>query len=158
MNRTSFFGIPIEGTPSHPHQRLPQRPAEELLMMLSQVWVANREPVTCPTCGHRYSRISGLVWEQYTPFYDGGDNCVFRAHEPRFLLPSDCEETDEEYGWLISRHEKQFTGLCPQLRLPLERLNTAWDSFTMVLLEFFGDHARVVARPEKFVISTYEHG
>lgn len=125
--------------------------------------------------------VSGLIWEQYTPYFNDGDPCEFSLHEVRLLIDGYDEEKhgEPEYGTGVSaydtfswrsnapypKHDKsnwdevewydfgETTGR--EIRALLQDLNTSgWES---VAQENFGDHAQVTATADGFNVEFYEH-
>lgn len=86
------FGIPVLGNKPHfPRNPIPQRPMAELALLFQTFWLANKGSF-CEAC----KRIEGgwvesIVWEQYTPYFNDGDTCVFGVGEPRLILAETAE-------------------------------------------------------------------
>ncbi len=43
--------------------------------------------------------VQGVVWEQYTPYFNDGDACVFSIGEPRFLIQNDDPAVEGVSSW-----------------------------------------------------------
>jgi hypothetical protein len=114
-------------------------------------------------------KCTGIIWTQYTPYFNDGDTCEFNVHEPSFTNAPDPESVkwgeydgDEETaadgseifvydGW------GSFPDMFDQ---------TSCDSFSNmiqssemedVMKAMFGDHVRVVATREGFDVTEYDH-
>jgi hypothetical protein len=122
--------------------------------------------------------VRGLVWEQYTPYFNDGEPCEFSVGDVRVLLDGvdeDTEDFDLEYGDSVSDYDTyrhggtypyggdldavnwvDFNGVSGRTLYELIRsLNTAaWEN---VARANFGDHAQVTATPEGFNVEYYEH-
>lgn len=125
--------------------------------------------------------VSGLIWEQYTPYFNDGDPCEFSINEARVLLTEDGEVDhyrDYESGWSTwdlyshagdyvypnydgSNFDEVSWKTLPggvSGRVVYELLTSlkvgAWEN---VARANFGDHAQVTATAEGFNIEYYEH-
>lgn len=125
--------------------------------------------------------VRGLVWEQYTPYFNDGDPCEFSLGEVRVILEGDgdedgCDENREySTGW--STWDLHSGGAYPASngsnwdevvwetlhndvsgRTVYELIQSlkpnAWES---VARTNFGDHAQVTATAEGFNVEYYEH-
>jgi hypothetical protein len=123
--------------------------------------------------------VTGLVWEQYTPFFNDGDPCEFSLGEVRVLLDGVDENTEDDYdleyergvsdydtyhsggvypwgGDLDAVNWVDFNGVSGRTVYELLRSLNA-GSWENVALSNFGDHAVVTATPEGFSVDYYEH-
>jgi len=80
----TFAGRPIVGDIGYYSRTpTPQAPASELIALLDAV-------LALPG-------VDAVQWEQYTPYFNDGDVCVFSVHEPEFrMMPIVRKETPEE--------------------------------------------------------------
>lgn len=167
----NFLGIPVHGDITlSGHSKTPQRPAEEFGELL------------LPVINHPL--VEGVRWEQYTPYFNDGDPCVFRIGEAYFRLQGMSEEAgDYEDGWesigyandpvaIAALGERRYEykdgkrrvwfdpeGSEPELAAALQALGSALGSgaFKDALLVAFGDHATVTATRDGFNVEYYEH-
>ncbi len=162
------FGIPVLGNEPHfPRNPIPQRPMEELALLFQTFWLANKGSF-CEAC----KRIEGgwvesIVWEQYTPYFNDGQTCVFGVGEPRLILADtaahvhvSADEDDEEWDdYGITVWSSEFKQLDPVLAEAFHDVADALDSgaFNDVLYREFGDHCQVQMRSDRIVLSSYEH-
>lgn len=114
--------------------------------------------------------VSGLVWEQYTPYFNDGDPCEFSVGEARVLvegMDSEAyEEAETDYGWGYSAWDLVHWKTNEPVELPgeadalvlrdaLQNLRTAgWND---VAKANFGDHAKVTATKDGFSVEFYDH-
>lgn len=162
MTKTNFLGIPVAGDINKGNDRTPQKPLSELEPLMRAV-------LDDPT-------IKAFGWNQYTPYFNDGDPCVFRLDEPWFLTdadpdPGDVEDHYEfsmdsahpslgkrEYDWR-NKVEQPYEGPDEARYDRVKALAKAIESgaFESVLLEAFGDHAEVCVRASGITVDTYEH-
>jgi hypothetical protein len=126
--------------------------------------------------------ITGVVWTQYTPYFNDGDTCEFRVHDATFTnAPVDeldavrwgeydgdqenvwaCEnigyvlESDRDYYKSTRDMILAAGGVDPD---SCKMFNKAIGSSEMesVMLAMFGDHVKVIATREGFDVDDYEH-
>lgn len=130
--------------------------------------------------------IHGLIWDQYTPYFNDGDPCEFSVGDVRALLSeAEVNQTDEDdddrdyrdYERGISDYELlddyEYVGKWPDRHIVVkswkpvpsgsaEEIYNALrslrtGSWEAVALENFGDHATVVATKDGFNVEFYEH-
>lgn len=163
----SFLGVPVHGDIQHGQKRANQRPITELQPLFQAVL---DDPL-----------IASFGWTQYTPYFNDGDPCTFRVGEAWFRTVSDTTlDDDEELGVngyskhpVLGEIEREYAGTYPNRQVTSETytgehestfraclaLSSALesDAFDDVLLEAFGDHARVVVSREGIDVEFYEH-
>lgn len=114
--------------------------------------------------------IAGLKWNQYTPYFNDGDPCVFRVGEVRFRF-SDTREDGGDYedgyedSWSYGYHrypdlkrEDRDAALeaIPEY-VAAKKLSGIWQNNEMTLLSVFGDHVQITADREKIDVDEYYH-
>lgn len=113
--------------------------------------------------------VRGLVWDQYTPYFNDGDPCEFSINEVRALVEG-VDAFDENYdfdyntgfsSWELSNWKTgepiELPGGVDSIAIKnaLDKLQTSsWES---VVLTNFGDHASVTATKDGFNVEFYEH-
>lgn len=127
--------------------------------------------------------INAVIWEQFTPYFNDGDECVFSVRSPTFTNAIEEEdlnniaygeydgenktiwtsdelkytlESDSEY--YVETKNKILSG--PNIDLDscdLIRDMLDSDEFSDVLKATFGDHTRVIATREGFKEEECEH-
>jgi hypothetical protein len=173
MSHISFLGIPVEGEITKASRKAAQKPLSELEPLIRAV-------IDDPT-------IHSFGWTQATPYFNDGDPCVFSVHEPWFLTVDDeaklefdedgyCEDFEEDtysvmygghptlgerdYDWV--NREKVYKSYAGPDEARYDRcldLAKAFDSeaFDDVLLDSFGDHARITVKRDGITVESYEH-
>ncbi|MEV0455923.1 hypothetical protein [Catellatospora methionotrophica] len=165
MSHTSFLGIPVEGEITR-SARVPQRPLSELRPLLTAVLDDDE--------------VVEFGWQQYTPYFNDGDTCVFDAHSfwARTSAADDAraDRRELEVGRYcdihrtLGGHRLAESGEYPRPELPYEgadeeryrRVRALADAidgggFDDVLLEAFGDHATVTVRRSGITVEFYNH-
>jgi hypothetical protein len=128
--------------------------------------------------------ITAFGWVQYTPYFNDGDPCTFSIGSPWFLTvhDPDPDDVENEYDYEVGtrsghpslgrceyRHcdtwpfraavPGTYTGPDPERFERVRALAEALDSgaFEDVLLEAFGDHAKVRVRASGITVDSYSH-
>lgn len=169
MTTKNFLGIPIDGDITPGAGRAEQQPIEDFAPILQAV-------LDDPT-------VVEFGWRQCTPYFNDGEPCEFSAYGVWVRTTADSEDLDDDgldvdYGhpslgemtggaWVDDpenpgRRKKvgeRYEG--PDLAR-FERakaLGRAVDGghFLNVLLDAFGDHARVTVRGDGIQVDFYEH-
>lgn len=164
---TNFLGIPIDGEIRRDSQ-VPQRPLSDLEPLIRAVLDDES--------------IVDLGWTQYTPYYNDGEPCTFRIGAVWFRTAEDVaasEDDDEHDEDHYSLWDHPTLGRRPIVYHPhggiselgtyegpdearydrVKALDDAIDSgaFDHVLLDAFGDHARVTVRRTGITVEFYDH-
>jgi hypothetical protein len=124
--------------------------------------------------------INAVIWTQYTPYFNDGDECVFQVHTPTFTNAPDPENVrwgeydgDEDDVWAVDNiryvlnNDRAYYAAERGLILSKGGVNVeSCEAFTSVINSsemedifraMFGDHVQVVATREGFTITDYEH-
>lgn len=165
--QTNFLGIPVHGTITRGTDRVDQRPIEELQPIMQAV-------LDDPT-------IVEFGWRQWTPYFNDGEPCEFGVSEIWVRTVDDAEDADRydlEFGsshptlgrvrgeWVddpkTHRQTYEITGYEGPDRARYDRAQAlnkaiAGGAFEHVLLDAFGDHARVTVRRTGIEIEFYDH-
>jgi hypothetical protein len=99
-------------------------------------------------------KIVAIAWTQYTPYFNDGDPCEFSVHdfEAANRMPEgEVDEDDDDLGYEFLS-SWSLKGPSAEALRSLER--AASDD---IFLAAFGDHARVVATPDGFHVTEYDH-
>lgn len=118
--------------------------------------------------------VEAVKWQQYTPYFNDGDACVFGISEPWFRTVDDDEDVDR-YALEIDGHASlgaRFwdgkasryvnvdrdaeTVACRERCLDLAHAIGS-SAFNDVLLAAFGDHAEVELTRDGITVDTYSH-
>lgn len=54
-------------------------------------------------------KVKSVVWDQYTPYFNDGDECLFGIQEPRLILESD-EEGDDQDALFGTGYREYYSG------------------------------------------------
>lgn len=170
QGHTNFLGIKVEGDIIHREKSAAQRPLSDLEPLLRAV-------IDDPT-------IVEIGWEQYTPYFNDGEPCVFTVYGAWVRTdadPAPDEDADDDTEGLsvewghpsLGKFEYEYTGAGrnrqrqvrsyegpdeARLQRCLE-LHEALDSgaFNDVLLDAFGDHASVKVRRDGITVDFVSH-
>ena len=96
-------------------------------------------------------RIDGIVWSQYTPYFNDGDACTFGVHEPYLVsaslkeeFPDYAEEYMHEDALYISSYRAKDEDPNDATRA-MEGFGPIWSEIPeSVFLAVFGDHVQVL--------------
>lgn len=162
------FSTPVVGEiyPTH-RDRAEQFPVEGLQELFDNAWAAG---------------VTGIAWNQYTPYFNDGDTCVFSIHADGRIyseVPLTQEnindaptwelEGDEDRVWAEARDRKfywnsnedngyrdiEVTPAGKAAAAVFDALNSG--HYRNVCQDNFGDHAKIVATPEAFYVESFEH-
>lgn len=167
----TFLGIPVDGDITRGETRVEQRPIEELQPILQAV-------LNDPT-------VIEFGWRQYTPYFNDGEPCTFSVSglwvRTTDLAAADDEEQDDDEAdpyrlemWGHPTMGKRASTWNEQTRTydkgayegpdkarfdRCQALEHAIEggAFENVLLDAFGDHARVTVRRDGIQVDSYEH-
>lgn len=102
--------------------------------------------------------IKSILWCQYTPYFNDGDECIFSVHDMVYSLSID--EIEEANRTDVYGDEERFYS-----RYTKGPHREAFDEFTSEIMslpneiykETFGDHVMVLATREGFHTEEYDH-
>ena len=99
-----------------------------------------------------FPALESFSWPQYTPYFNDGDTCVFRARidDPDI---NGVEGYDIHEAW--STYPAENSELLP-LKQAVETFLRSLDDDS--LLELFGDHVRVIVTRNGATPEEYSHG
>lgn len=106
-----------------------------------------------------HPEIAAIRWEQYTPYFNDGDPCVFRVGELYYKLVGG-DETGGDYGdgfEYLSTYRKPEGFMDQQWVKDLKELGSAISGAKDEMLAAFGDHVRVIVTKEGVDVEEYEH-
>lgn len=167
---TNFLGIPVEGDITRGETRVEQKPIEELQPLLQAV-------LDDPT-------IVEFGWRQYTPYFNDGEPCTFSVYGLWVRTDADVDVDDWYELELDGTHRS--LGDEPHRKVPADGVGAAngwkWEkgpyegpdkarydrchaldgaiqggAFEHVLLDAFGDHARITVRRDGIQVEFYDH-
>ncbi|MGP4084148.1 hypothetical protein [Streptomyces sp. KR55] len=167
----NFLGIPVQGDITHGATRKEQKPIEELQPILQAV-------LDDPT-------IVEFGWRQYTPYFNDGEPCTFSVYGlwVRTEDDQDVVDDDDDYELELDGTHRSL-GDEPYRKVPTNENGSGWKwekgpyegpdkarydrchalwhalesgAFDNVLLDTFGDHARVTVRRDGIEVEFYQH-
>jgi NAD+--asparagine ADP-ribosyltransferase len=126
----------------------------------------------CKKVFEKHPKLESFGWEQYTPYFNDGDECVFRVHrdEPNINGQSGYEldfidEMNTEYG----NYDKATNSYPNKKETPNPNYNKELSDAYEDVKEFletiekdvfrnlFGDHVEVIVTREGVNVSEYDH-
>jgi len=110
-----------------------------------------------------------IVWSQYTPYFDDGNECIFSVHEPAFYSAEASEDEHNPYDgdlyaatysdgsvYDYSISKRREATLAETTRGKLAKLLQS-ESVQDVLKLTFGDHTKVTVTRDGIDSEEYEH-
>lgn len=87
--------------------------------------------------------VQKIMWTQYTPYFNDGDECVFSVHEP---------EINDLRSWQIGESESQA------LKTAADEAEKLINMLPEDLLQdVFGDHVQVTVTRDGITVDGYNH-
>jgi vacuolar-type H+-ATPase subunit D/Vma8 len=114
----------------------------------------------------KHPEIESIRLTQYTPYFNDGDECIFRVCEPEFkFVSAEVDEDEYEEGYLElpyqydSKWAEDFRKVCSlELYNSLKEFAFAVESLEDCLNTLFGDHVRVIITKSGVEVEEYDHG
>lgn len=126
--------------------------------------------------------INAVMWNQYTPYFNDGDECVFSVTGPRFTNAKDDDLNDiSSYGEYEGENEtiwvtdgtSELTSDRPYYKKTQDKVAASGgvdidscifleklfldDAMEEILKALFDDHNHIIATRSGFDVSEYEH-
>lgn len=156
----NFLGIPVEGDIYSADRRTAQKPLGELTPLFQAVLDDEN--------------VVEFGWGQYTPYFNDGDPCVFSAYGVWVRTTQDAEDAEDDDldpTWCHPTLSAEVWGTESRIPNPnrpawaeqtfarTAALSNAIESgaFDDVLLEQFGDHAKINVNRERIEVDFYSH-
>lgn len=102
-----------------------------------------------------HPNVGALKWTQYTPHFNDGEACEFRVNNDFDVLlgkyVSDDDDDDDDANEFIESYSVNDGPTKEAIRSLERAVNED------VFLSAFGDHAKVIATPEGFHVTEYNH-
>lgn len=111
-----------------------------------------------------------ITWTQYTPYFNDGEECVFRVNDPAFYSSEEALEEYEYDGDLtapssyydeLKLYDSTRKAWRPAEGLEINRGKLSKiigsDSLADILKLTFGDHVKVTVRPDGITSEEYDH-
>lgn len=111
----------------------------------------------------KHPNLDRFSWTQYTPYFNDGDECVFRAgtNYPAVVMKDDEFGEDADYhdfeddDYYINKQPRESLSEGDLARLDVIELLSQFDEDTYK--DVFGDHTRVVVTRDGIETEEYEH-
>jgi hypothetical protein len=87
----------------------------------------------------KYPKLETISWSQYTPYFNDGEECIFRSNH-KYADIEGTELSDKEHD-VIEEEIKQF----------MNQLDNE------LLKNLFGDHVQLVVSKEGISVEDYDH-
>lgn len=71
--------------------------------------------------------VEGVVWEQYTPYFNDGDACVFSIGEPRFLIKNNDPVVEGVTSWYGDDYDEEDDDVSLSEYEASQFVNYEWD-------------------------------
>lgn len=105
----------------------------------------------------KFPEVAAVRWEQYTPYFNDGDECVFGMND--FDIKLDMVgslKEDSEYeddGWIKSWDAKKGSVAANAINY----LNEAFEDCEEIFKSTFGDGYEITATNDGFEVVEYDH-
>ena len=118
--------------------------------------------VKCP-------ELKNIVWAQYAPYFNDGDECVFAVHEPTFTNDefdhsiaygeTPNQGDDGIWAWGYNCYNSQEGAVPEEYHSVFEELRKSLASSEMepILREMFGNHVIVQVTADGVTVEGYSH-
>lgn len=107
-----------------------------------------------------YPEILSIKWQQYAPYFNDGEECVFRVHDCNYTfegLEDDLELCGGISVWDTEGNPELSKYLYLNPILNLIDKNIGSTSFEEVMQEMFGNHVEVTVTKEGIQVDEYYH-
>ena len=103
-------------------------------------------------------KVDGIVWTQYTPYFNDGDTCTFGVHELYLISAAVATEDEESVEDYMHEHAISSYG-SNALKDAYKEFGTIWDQIPQaIFLAVFGDHSKITLnRDGTSEVEEYEH-
>ena len=114
--------------------------------------------------------LKSVVWAQYAPYFNDGEECVFTVHCPTFTNATEITrdlawgeyDGDEEAIWVYGRYcyttedsyqmPKEYEPMVDSFNAAIQR-----ESMEDIMRAMFGNHVMVTLSREGAVVEEYDH-
>lgn len=102
-------------------------------------------------------KLESFSWTQYTPYFNDGDECVFRANKDDLKFVWDGKEYEDVGEWNLT-HEKYSLDYPEEARPVFSMILELMEAIPKESLkDIFGDHCEVVVSRTGAVAEEYSH-
>ena len=104
----------------------------------------------------KYPEIESIKWQQYTPYFNDGDECIFRVCDTTVTVAGkEIEGYISKWAMEYDKELEDFLYL--NSVLTLINKTVASGSFEDVLKEMFGEHSEITVTKEGIQVEEYDH-
>lgn len=104
-----------------------------------------------------HSNIKAIGWTQYTPYFNDGDECIFRVGDLFATVSEDYDDSFYGDGWVEVYGGDPEEGFTKQDWKDLKELNDTLHGLEDFLKMVFGDHVKVLVTQKGVEVEEYEH-
>lgn len=112
--------------------------------------------------------VKAIIWTQYAPYFNDGEECIFSVHSAAFTNATGEELENIEYGEYVGEDETIFTygedcygehNLSSEVIQACDALDSLIqsDAVEPIFRSLFGSHVKVTATAEGFETEHYDH-
>lgn len=102
----------------------------------------------------KHPEIKAIGWQQYTPYFNDGDACVFGMHGFYYsktdVDPENVIEPTDDEPWIYASRRDPMDEAVSNLECTL-------DDVSELMKAAFGDHVYVIATRAGFHVGDYDH-
>jgi hypothetical protein len=113
-----------------------------------------------------------IIWAQYSPYFNDGDECTFSVHEFEAYLKNEDGDYEYEHGdggipsaWMVKNYPDDDSVTVYTNHPRFNEIRHSWEAFKSelssvdedVFQAIFGNHVQIVATAEGFDIEEYDH-
>lgn len=103
-----------------------------------------------------HPNIKAIGWTQYTPYFNDGDECIFRVGDLVATVSEDYDDSFYGDGW-VEVYGDPEEGFTKQDWKDLKELNDTLHGLEDFLKMVFGDHVKVLVTQKGVEVEEYEH-
>lgn len=105
--------------------------------------------IACP-------EVKAIVWEQYTPYFNDGDECVFRVCPPVFVI-DDFDDQDLKNSYCYNDNGINEYDKDGRFKEEYKQMFNFIRSNDDLMKLLFNDHTTVWVTPNEIITEEYEH-
>lgn len=110
--------------------------------------------------------VNGIVWTQYSPYFNDGEDCVFNVHDATFTNATGADLRNIYWGEYEGDNEDVWADECypSDKREGVDNESCKYfdklicsDVMSDVMEMMFGNHVKVIVTREGFEVDDYDH-
>ncbi len=104
----------------------------------------------------KYPELGVVTWDQYTPYFNDGEECVFSVHDPCLIPAADLDEDKWEYQFYNGKLRGPKADTIPTAAL--DAFDELWGALPEeILKEVFGDHVTITVTKGEVAVTECGH-